>query len=402
MRIHLAFLALVLATESTVRAEPAPVPKPVPAAEGKGKSMSVDRLTPRVGEWWFAMVGQGKTVGYARLAAATREGGGISYDWEMKMAFPGSEYEEERTLVLDAKWRLVSATFSMKGETLVEGKREGKRVKGTARQRPGGPAKAIDQELADDAISGMSFVLAACMPQEVGLALIRTSVNVPQGFRKLGTAVIRCREPEVIDVEGNKATARWFDSVGADGRIQKVWIGPKGRILQTDWGGGMMMYARSGSTRHLFKPIPSVLAQVPSGPETLVMRGEFAKVTPAAMFERWTKPDQLTRWWPPEAVVEPKVGGKYHLSWPARQYFLKGKITAYEPGEKLGFTWGFHHEKPDAPKREVTVTFAAREGGGTVLTITHGPYGEGEAEAKERSGHIDGWKFFCTKLAALE
>jgi hypothetical protein len=38
-------------------------------------------------------------------------------------------------------------------------------------------------------------------------------------------------------------------------------------------------------------------------------------------------------------------------------------------------------------------------GPGTLLTIRHGTYGEGDQ--KERAGHIEGWQFFVGRLQEL-
>jgi uncharacterized protein YndB with AHSA1/START domain len=344
------------------------------------------------------MAGAEGPCGYARLEVADR--GGVRIHWELKIAFPGGTYEEERTMLLDAERRLVGASFSSAGR-----KHVGHRTKpGTwevTSLGEGGKSETGTKELAEDSITGMGFVLAAWMPREAGVALLRADVNEAAGFERAGSVVIRGVGEEPVP-GGDGAKAFRYDLTRKDGRTMPIHVNAHREILRVDWGGGTVMTLSRQSTRHLFQPIPPAVAEVPGGPEKLVVRGEFPRTDPATMFARWTKPAEIVRWWPPEAEIEPKVGGTYHLSWPAQNWFLKGRVTVYEEGKRLGFTWRWHHEPDTAPKREVLVEIAAREGGGSVLTVTHGPYTASEEDQAERKGHLAGWRQFCTKLKALE
>lgn len=55
---------------------------------------------------------------------------------------------------------------------------------------------------------------------------------------------------------------------------------------------------------------------LPTAPDHVELVGDFPQFSPAHLFEYWTQPALLTLWWPPEAEVEPQVGGAYHLTWP--------------------------------------------------------------------------------------
>ena len=94
------------------------------------------------------------------------------------------------------------------------------------------------------------------------------------------------------------------------------------------------------------------------------------------------------------------MGGTYRLSWPAMGWHLRGRYTKVDPGRALGFTWAWDHE-PQRPERHVDVSFEPLPEGGTRITVTHGRYGDGAADAEDRQGHIDGWRHFLARLASL-
>ena len=138
--------------------------------------------------------------------------------------------------------------------------------------------------------------------------------------------------------------------------------------------------------------------QVPSESDWLVMLSEFPTVTPEMLFDYWTQPELLQRWWPQEAEVEPRVDGAYHFSWPRMGWNLRGNYTAFEPGKNLAFTWKWDSEPELAPIRHVIVTFEMLAEGGTRISITHGPYNDFWEDQEERVGHLDGWTHFLGKL----
>jgi uncharacterized protein YndB with AHSA1/START domain len=136
-----------------------------------------------------------------------------------------------------------------------------------------------------------------------------------------------------------------------------------------------------------------------SGPEAAVVAVDAPGLSPDEAYRAFTEPASLVRWWPPEAETDPRVGGTYHLSWPAMGWHLRGRYTRMEPGRALGFTWNWDHE-PDLSERQVDVSFEPLPDGGTRITVVHGRYGEGDAEAADRQGHVDGWQHFLARLAS--
>jgi uncharacterized protein YndB with AHSA1/START domain len=57
----------------------------------------------------------------------------------------------------------------------------------------------------------------------------------------------------------------------------------------------------------------SQVGQVPSGPERALVVATYPGWSPARLFEYWVRPELLRAWWPPEAEVEPFVGGGYRM-----------------------------------------------------------------------------------------
>lgn len=139
------------------------------------------------------------------------------------------------------------------------------------------------------------------------------------------------------------------------------------------------------------------MSDISTDTSRLILRDEFAEVAAERLFGYWVTPALLTRWWPQVAEVEPQVGGAYAFSWPGAGWLLRGRYTAFEPGRELGFSWSWEHE-PEAPVTEVGVSFEEMEGGGTVLTLTHGPYDGSAGSMEMRAGHLEGWTHFLGRL----
>jgi uncharacterized protein YndB with AHSA1/START domain len=139
------------------------------------------------------------------------------------------------------------------------------------------------------------------------------------------------------------------------------------------------------------------IVQQTSGPEQLIVTSFYKRIAPAELFRHWTQPELLTQWWPAEAELEPRMGGRYCLSWPSMSWHLRGIYTEFEPGRKLAFTWKWDHE-PATPERHVHVAFEPIGDIGTQLTITHGTYANSQQDQQEREGHLEGWTYFLRRL----
>jgi uncharacterized protein YndB with AHSA1/START domain len=142
------------------------------------------------------------------------------------------------------------------------------------------------------------------------------------------------------------------------------------------------------------------VAELPSDHTRLLLQAAFERLSPERVFDCMTQPALLQRWWPPVTQVDPRVGGRYCLSWPAQGWDLRGEFTAYEPGRRLAYTWAWDHA-PQLPTRLVEITLSPR-GAGTELRLTHSAYGDSDPEQADRTSHLEGWQYFLGRVAALE
>jgi uncharacterized protein YndB with AHSA1/START domain len=125
---------------------------------------------------------------------------------------------------------------------------------------------------------------------------------------------------------------------------------------------------------------------------TLVVRRRI-NATQQTLFEAWTQPTLLMRWWGPQGVVCPaaeidlRVGGSYRI---ANQFpdgtvvWIAGIFEVVEPPRGLTYTWQLN--PPNGPVERVTVRFEAH-GAATEVVVTH----EKISDEAARAGHERGW-----------
>lgn len=130
----------------------------------------------------------------------------------------------------------------------------------------------------------------------------------------------------------------------------------------------------------------------------LTQRGvEFRRVlnAPAALvFEAWTTPELMARWffpgvdWKVDVSVDLKVGGRYQLSMreaDGKEHLQFGVYREISPASRLVFTWSC--PELSVVDSVVTVTLEP-QGRHTQLHLMH----ELPADQKIRQGHDEGWQ----------
>jgi uncharacterized protein YndB with AHSA1/START domain len=116
----------------------------------------------------------------------------------------------------------------------------------------------------------------------------------------------------------------------------------------------------------------------------------------ARVFEAWTEPAALRRWWGPrpvtccEASVDLRVGGAYrigNLLPDGTVVWISGVFEIVERPHRLVYTWHFEgKERPTNERSRVTVRFEAH-GDATEVIIAHE-----RIESEElRLDHGNGW-----------
>jgi uncharacterized protein YndB with AHSA1/START domain len=130
---------------------------------------------------------------------------------------------------------------------------------------------------------------------------------------------------------------------------------------------------------------------------TLIRR---IKEPPARIWAAITRPDQMMRWWGPDAgptlkaEADVRPGGRFRIRFRLMngdEHEPTGVYREVLPEEKLVFTWKW----PGMPERESLVTFLLRPiDDGTELTLIHAHLPDEEA----RDSHEQGWSGLLDKL----
>jgi len=121
------------------------------------------------------------------------------------------------------------------------------------------------------------------------------------------------------------------------------------------------------------------------------------------VFEAWTNPEVLRRWWAagpdwecPQAEVDLRVGGRYRLAMrnpEGETHVVVGEYTAISAPDHLAYTWAW--EGGDAAETLVSVDFRP-DGDGTTVVLTH----TGFPDERAREMHAHGWTGCLDNLGA--
>ena len=123
----------------------------------------------------------------------------------------------------------------------------------------------------------------------------------------------------------------------------------------------------------------------------------------ARVFEAWTQPEHLRKWWGPKGVicidpeVDLRVGGRLRLGNQlpdGKVMWITGEFEAVVPPSRLVYSWQLGAEKdaplaPAAARERVTVRFEPHDVG-TEVIVVH----ERITSIVARDGHEAGW-FGC-------
>jgi len=129
----------------------------------------------------------------------------------------------------------------------------------------------------------------------------------------------------------------------------------------------------------------------------------FESASPEIVFNFWTDPEELKRWWGPpgvtcqEAVIDLRLGGAYRIAnlLPNGQIlWIHGVFEAIETPHLLRFSRGIGLDS--VPTERVTVTLKAAEGG-TEVSVLH----QNIPDQPTAEGHRQGWEGCLARLANL-
>jgi uncharacterized protein YndB with AHSA1/START domain len=137
----------------------------------------------------------------------------------------------------------------------------------------------------------------------------------------------------------------------------------------------------------------------PTPPDPRILRVERTFKAPAqAVFEAWTSPELLRRWWPagpdwetPVAEVDARVGGKLRLIMrnPSGEEFGGGgEYIEISPPHRVVFTWTWDGHEGHRGTQLVEVELDEQEDGTTTLLLTN----RGLEDEEARRLHREGWE----------
>jgi uncharacterized protein YndB with AHSA1/START domain len=122
--------------------------------------------------------------------------------------------------------------------------------------------------------------------------------------------------------------------------------------------------------------------------------------TAEAVFDAWTNPEVLRRWWKAnpgwndaEAEVDLRVGGAYRLAMrdpeAGEDYVVRGTYREISRPDRLVYSWAWEGTGPYAGhESEVAVSFMEQEPGRTTVVIEHA----GLLDDSSRAAHRRGWE----------
>ena len=125
------------------------------------------------------------------------------------------------------------------------------------------------------------------------------------------------------------------------------------------------------------------------------------------VFKAISNPEDLINWFPDVAILEPKVGGKFKISFlkdskkPKMKmdvdFINEGKILEIVSNKKLIHTWKWN-QFSEFPETIVTWDLEPISDGKTRLTLTHTGFTGKEKGPASLEEHTKGWSFFLNEL----
>jgi uncharacterized protein YndB with AHSA1/START domain len=125
------------------------------------------------------------------------------------------------------------------------------------------------------------------------------------------------------------------------------------------------------------------------------------------VFKAITEQEELTQWFPDQAILEPRVLGKVrfttlkelHPEWKLdRDYIMEGTIKEFIPNKKLSYIWKYR-DTPDFPETTVVWELVEIAPDKTRVDLTHSGFTGEEKGLKSLESHNEGWTEMLNKLA---
>ena len=137
---------------------------------------------------------------------------------------------------------------------------------------------------------------------------------------------------------------------------------------------------------------------------TLVIEREF-QASREKVYEAWTNPEILQKWWGPQGVTIPKLdldvreGGEWVTTFHSEQMgerIVSGRYITLEPPNRLVFTWGWTENGKRGHETEVEIVLVQSDEK-TLMVLTQKIF----TAVENRDGHRHGWTSSFIKLGEL-
>jgi uncharacterized protein YndB with AHSA1/START domain len=128
--------------------------------------------------------------------------------------------------------------------------------------------------------------------------------------------------------------------------------------------------------------------------------------SPGVVFKAIADPNELTKWFPDQVILEPSIGGKVRFSslketHPLEKldmdYFMEGTIKELVPDKKLSYTWKFKNI-PRFPETTVIWELEKIDPNKTKVKLTHLGFTGEEKGMTSLESHDKGWTDALNKL----
>ena len=134
--------------------------------------------------------------------------------------------------------------------------------------------------------------------------------------------------------------------------------------------------------------------------EIVIEKNVVINASPEVVFKAITDPKELTNWFPDQAILEPKLGGKVKFGFykdkerkdGEHECAPEGTIIEFITNKKVSYTW---HEPntPDFPRTVVTWELEEIADNKTRVKLLHTGFEPGKLFK-----HDEGWSYFLNRL----
>ena len=134
--------------------------------------------------------------------------------------------------------------------------------------------------------------------------------------------------------------------------------------------------------------------------EIVIEKNIVIDASPEVVFKAITDQEELTNWFPDQAILEPKLGGKVKFGFykdKERKHgelecVPEGTIVEFVPNKKLSYTWR-QTNTPDFPNTVVTWELEEIAHNKTRVKLLHTGFEPGKLFK-----HDEGWSYFLNRL----